>query len=177
MIMPNWTETRLKIKGSRDNCLNLLNRFVSIEQEGIFKINMPTSRYGIHLINYTRVQPEYKSPVYRQRFARSFTFKTAKEVFDEIVNNYNEINQEVEMLVHCAWSAEHCLIFGNFDIYLPTIMDMCKLYNVSIEVYSEEPGLEFTEEFNISNDGRVTIPDALHIPEICDLLNIDYEID
>jgi hypothetical protein len=163
--MPNWTETYLKLKGSKNDCLNLLNRFISEEQSGmrtpmIFYREMPWRRNGL----YDR-KMEKRQLYFRKFFYRSFTFQTAKSLRDAVEETYDAVNQCVEVIVACAWSVEGCLVLkggGIFsdrppaDLNCVSIMDICKLYNVACEIYSDEPGMGFVEELSVNNNGNIT---------------------
>lgn len=67
----------------------------------------------------------------------------------------------LEVSGHCAWSVYSCMMDGSYTYYNQlktfenfkgtTLVEISQMYNVDIEVYSEEPGMCFQEHYLIRN--------------------------
>lgn len=128
--MPNWCGGVITVEGKKENVMNFCRLFIFEEEEGKKGTDDKTIRY----------------------FARSFIHEDWKGFEEEFFKDYKEgEDAEIQFLVDFAWSASSCLIDGyptkdNADNQLITLAEACKLYDVKVDITTEEPGMGFEEE-------------------------------
>lgn len=131
--MPNWTFTRISVVG-RKECV----------KEFIKVLN---ANYDYNKYNF-----DHKFHI----------FRTLVQSYDHEI--YGQIMQ-ADIYVECAWSVYVCMFKGPHTYYndriglynrAVSIDELSKIYNLNIEIWSEEPGLCFQEHYYIIN-GNIII--------------------
>lgn len=133
--MPNWCNGYVTVEGKARDVEDFCKSFIYTQQQG----------NDIHTI--------------RRYFARSFIhteWDTFKE--DQFTNYEPNENAVIEFTVDFAWSAISCLIDGypqRDEGKCITLSEACKIYNVKVDIKTEEPGEMFEEIIECNNKGEI----------------------
>ena len=131
--MPNWACGTVTVQGTKANILSFTARFI---HEG--EVGIKSARNGLF-------------------FHRSITNVFRKGVVEEITELFDGMPPEevatFELFVNFAWSAASCIIDVKNTDECITLVDACKLDEVSVNIYAEENDNE--EIITCDNDGNI----------------------
>ena len=134
--MPNWACGPVEVTGTRNGLLAFVAHFLDWNAEG-----------KEHKVRY---------------FARSFLDTDREEILEEIdletLGKPEDAEGTISFCASFAWSAYSCTVEG-YPQYCPdkliTLSEACVQDQVSVHIWTEEPGLCFEEEIIADSDGVV----------------------
>lgn len=158
--MPNWADGVVAMRGNtRTDIRNFILHFL--------------------FDNRKEVLAEYKlSPEY-EYFPRAFLDVVQTVDFQDVINSITEDEDSktfyLELNASFAWSASICLVDGKESYFrekdgsrskspLITLSEACAEHKVTVELYTEELGMDFNEHILVNSDGIIKIDEAYACP-------------
>ncbi len=145
--MPNWACGTVEVTGTIEGIISFIERFVDWNESVV-----PGKRF----------------------FARSFIDEGRSEVTGRLKSENNGQpggnRTTLGFEVSFAWSAYTCLVYGypqDNPEKLMTLEEACREDNVSVRIFTEEPGICFEEDLQCDTDGNVTYRCEELLPARC----------
>lgn len=164
--MPNYCDYSIHIHGQKKNVLKLaewLSADYSYTKKGpniFFKLNGKETETEHHI------------------GWRVFECYYDRDQFDSIPD---DIDVTLYASGYCAWSVYSCMMEGPFTYYTDNHEEMmksrgvdysltlpaaCRLLSVEAEIFSDEPGMCFSEHYHISPEGEILTEDEAEYIEL-----------
>lgn len=172
--MPNYCDWQMKVKGEKDNIITLLSYLqAQYSYDAKEQIN-PDGSESFVIIPTPEIW--IANPLDKNDKSNKVDHHLGYRVFEAVLTELREQtnNKHVTALIQgcCAWSVYSCMFDGPNTYFEDrqsnkalTMPEACKLLHLTVEIYSSEPGMGFSEHYIVGNKGTIKLDEEKNYME------------